>query len=140
MAATTSAVRVQNDLRSRLADARARTDQLFAMVRPEAMYERPVRERHRLIFYLGHVEAFDWNLLSGRAFGLPSFHKIFDDLFAFGIDPVGGGLPTDVPSDWPQRPEIDAYRFEVRRHLDSAIDNALRHPSDADPSLRTLLQ
>ena len=90
MAATTSAVRVQNDLRSRLADARARTDQLFAMVRPEAMYERPVRERHRLIFYLGHVEAFECNLLSGRAVGLPSFHKILDDLFAFGIDPVGG--------------------------------------------------
>ena len=52
-------------------------------------------------FYVGHLEAFDWNLLHENVLGLKSFHPEFDRLFAFGIDPVGGGLPSDQPSDWP---------------------------------------
>ena len=47
-----------------LAQARAATDALFGMVRPGAFYDRPVPERHRTIFYFGHLEAFDWNLVS----------------------------------------------------------------------------
>ncbi len=45
------------DLASRLAAARTATDELFSIVRPEALYDRPIPERHRLIFYLGHLEA-----------------------------------------------------------------------------------
>src|ERR1700736_3952252 len=116
-----SAVRLRSDLHTRVRNARARTDELFGIVREEAMYERPIAERHRIIFYVGHVEAFDWNLLAQRAFGLQSFHPSFDKLFAFGIDPVGGGLPTDQPSDWPQRQEIDQYNQRLRNELDSAI-------------------
>ena len=40
-------------LASRLAAARTATDELFSIVRPEALYDRPIPERHRLIFYLG---------------------------------------------------------------------------------------
>ncbi|MGC2769634.1 MAG: SUMF1/EgtB/PvdO family nonheme iron enzyme [Candidatus Acidiferrum sp.] len=139
MAATTSAARVRNDLHSRLLNARARTDEVFAIVREDAMYERPVPERHRIIFYLGHVEAFDWNLLSDRVLGLRSFHKTFDELFAFGIDPVGVGLPTDAPTDWPQRTEIDQYRMRLRQQLDAAIAATLAGTRDAEPSLTTML-
>ena len=53
------------------------------------MYERPIPERHRIVFYVGHLEAFDWNLLHENVLGLKSFHPEFDRLFAFGIDPVG---------------------------------------------------
>jgi len=88
-------------LLSRLLDARVETDALFEVVRPEAMYDRPIPERHRIVFYVGHLEAFDWNLLSG-ACGLASVDPEFDRLFAFGIDPVGGGLPVDRPGDWPR--------------------------------------
>src|SRR5579859_928573 len=107
MGASVTAVRLRSDLQNRLINARARTDELFGIVREEAMYERPIAERHRIIFYVGHVEAFDWNLLAQRAFGLKASHPSFDKLFAFGIDPVGGGLPTDEPSDWPVREEIE---------------------------------
>ncbi|HSL03950.1 MAG TPA: hypothetical protein VK901_10480, partial [Nitrospiraceae bacterium] len=69
-----------------LAHARATTDALFDLVRPEAFHDRSVPERHRTIFYFGHLEAFDWNLVSHAA-GVPSFHPEFDRLFAFGIDP-----------------------------------------------------
>ena len=53
-------------LNARLQAARDRSQDLFAIVRPTALYDRPIPERHRIIFYLGHLEAFDWNLLKGQ--------------------------------------------------------------------------
>jgi len=49
-------------LLERMVDARRRSDALFDIVRTEAIYDRPIPERHRIIFYVGHLEAFDWNL------------------------------------------------------------------------------
>jgi ergothioneine biosynthesis protein EgtB len=99
-----------------LAGARKQTDRLFDLVRSDALYERPIPERHRIVFYLGHLEAFDWNLLRKSE----AFHPHFDRLFAFGIDPVDGGLPTDTPSDWPAVDEICAYNTHVRATIDDA--------------------
>ena len=64
-----------------LQEARCRTDELFSLVRPEALYDRPIPERHRLIFYLGHLEAFDWNLIGQYALSVPVFDSAFDRLF-----------------------------------------------------------
>src|SRR5260370_8350437 len=105
MGALATAVRIRYERRNRLLDGRARTDEVFRVVREEAIYDRPILERHRIIFYVGHVEAFDWNLLAQRAFGLRSFQRTFDHLFAFGIDPVDGGLPSATTADWPTRAE-----------------------------------
>ena len=99
-------------LAERLTQARRQTDSLFEILKPEALYERPVAERHRLIFYLGHLEAFDGNLLRGGP------ESEFDRLFAFGIDPVGEGLPTDQPGDWPKVDEIRSYNQEMRAAVD----------------------
>ncbi len=140
MGTAVSAVRLRTDLHTRILNARARTDELFGIVREEALYERPIVERHRVIFYVGHVEAFDWNLLAQRAFGLPSFHPSFDKLFAFGIDPVGGGLPTDERSDWPGREEIEKYNQRLRRELDEAIEHALTRPWEGHPQLVEMLE
>jgi len=104
------------------------------------MYDRPISERHRIIFYVGHLEAFDWNLLADRAFGLKPFQRTFDQLFSFGIDPVGGGLPSDTPSDWPQRDEITSYVRAVREKLDEAINEALSKPDKGHPQLKTMLE
>lgn len=136
----TAAVRIRHDLHARLLEARTRTDELFRIVREESIYDRPIPERHRIIFYLGHVEAFDWNLLAQRAFGLKSVQKSFDDLFAFGIDPVGGGLPSDVPNDWPKRGEVDSYNQRLRGELDRAIERALARPEEGHPHLITMLE
>jgi iron(II)-dependent oxidoreductase len=125
---------------SRIAHARARTDEIFRIVREEAMYDRPIPERHRLIFYLGHVEAFDWNLLGDRAFGLRPFHKAFDRLFAFGIDPVGGGLPTDQPSDWPAMATVAQYNARLRGELDEAIEEARLRPREGHPNLSEMIE
>ena len=94
------------DLSQGLSEARAQSDALFEIIRPEAFYERPIAERHRIIFYLGHLEAFDWNLFGRELPGLKPFAPAFDKLFAFGIDPVNGGLPDDQPEDWPKRDEV----------------------------------
>src|SRR4029077_5281461 len=101
------------ELKGRLRDARHRSDEIFSLVKPEFLYDRPIPERHRILFYVGHLEAFDWNLLGERVFGLKSFHPVFDRLFAFGIDPVGGGLPDDQPADWPAAKQVREYAAKI---------------------------
>ena len=140
MGALATAVRIRHDLHTRLLDARLRTDDLFRVVREEALYDRPIPERHRIIFYVGHVEAFDWNLLGERAFGLRPFHRTFDHLFAFGIDPVGGGLPSDTAADWPAREEVQNYNRRLRDNLDRAIERALARPEEGHPQLIWMLE
>ena len=120
-----TAVVHSQSLLQRFADARAQTDALLATVRPEAYYDRPIPERHRIIFYLGHLEAFDWNLLGRRLFDLAPVAPTFDQLFSFGIDPVDGGLPTDTPKDWPAHGAIMRYNRTVREMLDKHLDRRL---------------
>ena len=107
-------------LLERLEQARAQTDKLFAIVRPDSLYDRPIPERHRIIFYIGHLEAFDWNLLRSRS-SLQPFDPEMDRLFAFGIDPVDGCLPSDQPSDWPVFEQVRRYRARVRETLDTLL-------------------
>ena len=107
-----------------LAETRARTDALFAMIRPDSLYERPIPERHRLVFYLGHLEAFDWNLICRGELSMAPFQADFDQLFAFGIDPPAGQLPNDTPSDWPPVNEVLKYNARVRRALDEVLNGA----------------
>ncbi len=111
----------RDQLLERMSNARERSDALFKIVRPAAIYERPIPERHRLIFYLGHLEAFDWNLMRDSVLGAGSFHPEFDRLFAFGIDPVGGGLPTDQRSDWPTVAAVQDYAKRIRATLDHEL-------------------
>lgn len=118
-------------LAERVGEARRQTDSLFEILKPDALYDRPVAERHRLIFYLGHLEAFDGNLLRGGP------QSELDNLFAFGIDPVGEGLPTDQPRDWPSVEEIQSYNRTIRAAVDAtpaddllwnvAIEHRLMH-------------
>ncbi len=115
---------VSENLLARLADARSQTDALFDVVRPDSLYERPIAERHRIVFYLGHLEAFDWNLLRVRVLNRKTFQPEFDRLFAFGIDPVDGGLPADQPADWPSLEEIHRYVSRVRTSLDDGLATA----------------
>ncbi|MGH9642290.1 MAG: SUMF1/EgtB/PvdO family nonheme iron enzyme, partial [Terriglobales bacterium] len=114
---------VRHDLIERMNEARRRSDALFAVVHAHALYDRPIPERHRIVFYIGHLEAFDWNLLHGVLPGLKSFHPDFGRLFAFGIDPVNGGLPDDQPSDWPALERVRDYLTGIRSALDAKLDH-----------------
>lgn len=116
--------KVARELLERVSEARRRSDALFSLVRPEALYDRPIAERHRLLFYIGHLEAFDWNLLHESLLAHRSTPPGFDRLFAFGIDPVDGGLPNDQPSDWPRLPEVRDYVNRTRAVLDEKLADA----------------
>src|SRR5882672_12290889 len=128
-APSTSAIQ----LGARLQAARDRSQELLAIIRPAALYDRPIPERHRIIFYMGHLEAFDWNLLR-EPLGLSSFDADFDKLFAFGIDPVEGGLPADQPKDWPSADRVREYNKRLRDQLDAAV----RTLGSEDPTLARL--
>ena len=121
MIATAQSAKKPN-LLNQLREARRHTDHLFRIVRSDALYERPIAERHRLIFYLGHLEAFDWNLFRQERRSLKSFAPALDDLFAFGIDPVDGGLPTDREEDWPGVREIEGYNAKARHEVDALLE------------------
>lgn len=122
----------RHDLVERLSTARALSDDVFRLVHPQALYDRPIPERHRILFYIGHLEAFDWNLLHERVLCVKPFHPEFDRLFAFGIDPVGGGLPTDQPSDWPSLQRVREYVTRTRTLLDEGLATAISHPLQSD--------
>ena len=136
MAKTQTKLSPSSDLLARLAHSRSATDKLFEVPLREALYDRPIPERHRIVFYIGHLEAFDWNLLGNYAFQVKSSHAEFDKLFAFGIDPVDGGLPSDQPSDWPRLEEVHNYNRSVRQELDGRLKN--EDLSEADGALSQL--
>ena len=121
MATLTGNIAVSHKLIQQMAEARRQTDDLFAIVSPDSLYERPIAERHRIIFYIGHLEAFDWNLLHKSALRLKPLNPELDRLFAFGIDPVDGGLPSDQPSQWPSIDAVREYVRQTRAVLDEAL-------------------
>jgi len=109
-------------LRVGLEHARTQSDSLFRLITPGALYARPIAERHRLIFYLGHFEAFDWNVLARRGMNAPAFHPEFDQLFERGIDPPPGQARQDSAADWPSQDEVAHYRAKTRAWIDSHLD------------------
>jgi iron(II)-dependent oxidoreductase len=111
-------------LAERINQARQRTDALFDLLDPSAIYSRPIAERHRLLFYLGHLEAFDWNQIARNALGAAAFQADFDKLFEFGIDPALGQAAQDQPSDWPGVREVLAYNRRVRNEIDRLLEHA----------------
>jgi iron(II)-dependent oxidoreductase len=68
-------------LSDQLAASRSETDRLFRLVEEEDYYLRPLPQRHRLIFYLGHLEAFDWNQVARHGLSAPHLNLSFDKLF-----------------------------------------------------------
>ncbi len=132
-------VQLRHELLGRIHEARHRSDELFGLVKPDALCERPIPERHRIIFYVGHLEAFDWNLLHERVLNAKAFHADFDRLFAFGIDPVGGGLPDDKPSDWPDLAAVRDYVQRVRSTVDQRLEAILSPGLRPSFELKTLL-
>ncbi|HET9025342.1 MAG TPA: SUMF1/EgtB/PvdO family nonheme iron enzyme, partial [Burkholderiaceae bacterium] len=112
------------DLRRELGRAREHTDALFTLVSDETLYERPIADRHRLIFYLGHLDAFDWNQVARGALDAQSFHPGFDRLFEAGIDPPAGQAPKDRASDWPAVEDVRDYVRRARARLDDLWNQA----------------
>ena len=118
----TASVELRPARQELIRQARQRSDELFAMLDPGLLFVRPIPLRHRLVFYLGHLEAFDFNqLVKADAGPRGSVHPAFEKLFDRGIDPAAGEEPQDTARDWPARGEIEAFRKRTRLAVDDAV-------------------
>jgi ergothioneine biosynthesis protein EgtB len=106
---------VTEELINRLDAAWARSDALFGMLRPEALFAQPIALRQPFVFYLGHLPAFAWNQVGRGVFGREAFEPELDVLFARGIDPTEvDEYAAPRPESWPSLPRILEYRDRVR--------------------------
>lgn len=108
-------------LLAELSGARAQGDGLFSALAPDATYRRPIAERHRVIFYIGHLDGFDSIQICRESLGQKSPDPELDDLFQAGIDPDAAQLPKDVPGDWPSIERVKAYVERCRRRVDDCL-------------------
>ncbi len=106
-------------LHSRFLAARNETDALFQIVRPEAMYDRPIPERHRIAFY-GSPRGV--RLESLRA---PVPRRLSSIGFCVRIDPVDE-IRRPMPGDWPELPIIYEYRDQTVARVDELIQRTSR--------------
>jgi gamma-glutamyl hercynylcysteine S-oxide synthase len=107
-----------------LRGARTESDRLFSIVKPTAVYDRPIDARHRIIFYVGHLDGFDSIQICRKGLGIKSIDPELDDLFEAGIDPDSSHLPTDSPSDWPSVKDVQGYVERCREHVDEHLERA----------------
>lgn len=132
--------RRSSDLASELVRARERTERIFALVAPEAWYERPIPLRHPIAFYEGHLDAFNDTRLQ-RHLGLASLNSVFDALFERGIDPANeASAGRHRVAAWPGRQEVRAYTGRLRERLFAELEQVdPQAQGGADARLFTLL-
>ncbi len=109
-------------LLSHIQAVRMQSDRLFEVLKPHAIYERPIAERHRVIFYIGHLDGFDAIKIARQGAGKESPDAALDALFQAGIDPDSAHLPSDTPADWPSLEQVRTYVRRCRKRVDEAID------------------
>ena len=97
--------------------------QVLSIPIEDAYYDRPIRLRNPIVFYEGHLPAFNINTLMKLAMKCRGIDEHYETLFARGIDPDSVDAmkaPTEV---WPSRAEVQAYGARA----DGIIEDALRH-------------
>jgi ergothioneine biosynthesis protein EgtB len=105
------------------------------LIQIPAYEARPIPLRNPIVFYEGHLAAFNVNTLVRRALGKPGVDASLEVLFERGIDPVKDSAVPGAPVRWPAR-------SEVLRYVDAAdrlVEHNLRTEDlvrDDVPSLR----
>jgi iron(II)-dependent oxidoreductase len=115
---------------------RRRSRQWFDLVAPDAYHARPLPLRHPIVFYEGHVAAFNVNTLVKRALARPGVDPALEALFARGIDPDEEAVgATARPAAWPARDVVLGFVEAADRAVRDALacDETARGDT---PSLR----
>ena len=123
------------DLLSWYRDTRARSRALFEIPTEDAYYERPIALRNPIVFYEGHLPAFNVNTLIKLALREPGVDDHYETLFARGIDPedeAGATSPTDL---WPTRHCVQKYAAQADALIEQALESATLDDDDV-PELR----
>jgi len=90
-------------------NARARSAELFELVKPEAHYERPIALRNPIVFYEGHLPGFMVNTLVKLTLKREGIDERLETLFARGIDPEDEATVRSATDIWPSRDEVRAF-------------------------------
>lgn len=103
---------------------RERSAQLFALIDPQAYYDRPISLRHPFAFYEGHLPVFSFLVLNERALGEHALDARLEKLFERGIDPSDlSAARRHERADWPSKEEIEAFG----RACDERVLDAIAH-------------
>src|SRR6201991_3233024 len=103
---------------------RARSAQLFGMLDADTYYTRPISLRNPIVFYEGHLPAFNVIVLIKRGLGQPGVDEKLERLFARGIDPEDEqAAAANASSPWPSREAVRDYA----RAADAMMVDAPRH-------------
>jgi ergothioneine biosynthesis protein EgtB len=111
------------DLLRRFAAIRERTRSIFDLVAAEAYRARPIPLRNPIVFYEGHLPAFNVNTLLKMGLGGEGVDPALERIFERGIDPedAATAVPRGGVAEWPARAEV--LRFAEL--ADEAIRDAL---------------
>ncbi|HZZ66037.1 MAG TPA: SUMF1/EgtB/PvdO family nonheme iron enzyme [Candidatus Baltobacteraceae bacterium] len=118
----------ENAIREMLADwyrrNRERSAQLFALVDPQAYYQRPIALRHPFAFYEGHLPAFSFLVLNERALGEHPIDPALEKTFERGIDPAtADAARAHDRQRWPSKDAVEAFA----RTCDDRVLDAISH-------------
>lgn len=123
------------DLLAWFREGRARSKQIFSIPVEEAYYEKPISLRNPIVFYEGHLPAFNVNTLIKLALREPGIDDHYETLFARGIDPddeASAKSPTDL---WPTRNCVQKYGAQADELIERALASATIE-DDQVPQLR----
>lgn len=113
----------REELRAWYRRARARTRQLFELIREDAYYDRPIPLRNPIVFYEGHLPAFGVNTLLKLTLKKPGIDERFERLFERGIDPEDESAVTSPTDMWPSREEVQRYGEKAEALVEEHLFN-----------------
>jgi gamma-glutamyl hercynylcysteine S-oxide synthase len=102
-------------------ESRKVTRALFTIPTEEAYYDRPIRLRNPIVFYDGHLPAFDVNTLIKLALQREGLDSEFETLFARGIDPENEDAAKTPTDFWPSRADVQAYGSNAHEQIIRAL-------------------
>jgi ergothioneine biosynthesis protein EgtB len=102
---------------------RERSRAWFDLLTAEAYEAQPIALRHPVVFYEGHVAAFNVNTLVKRGLGVAGVDEDLEILFERGIDPDETEGPGTGGVAWPARARV----LEFAAAADAAVEQAFAH-------------
>jgi len=116
---------------------RSRTRSIFDLVAPESYHSRPISLRNPIVFYEGHLPAFNVNTLLKKGIGRQGVDPMLERIFERGIDPEdeSTAAPRGHVSSWPERGAVLRYAEDADRAIRDALENAPLESHDR-PALR----
>jgi formylglycine-generating enzyme required for sulfatase activity len=113
----------RDDLIGWFRHGRAVSRRIFSIPIDDAYYDRPIALRNPIVFYEGHLPAFNINTLMKLALKCRGVDERYEILFARGIDPDSVDAVKSPTEVWPSRAEVQAYAARA----DGIIEDGLRH-------------